>query len=444
MRKAIDLYKNYGMYVNTGKMLPSIRDGLLPVHRRMLLVLHNIASTTKVKTVTANGEMLGKYHPHAESSGPAEWAVNNEFAIGYGLWGSNIGIEPIEPAAPRYTSIKSSVFVEKTIMPYIKYVPWNLNELDFEEPEYLPTPFPFCIIGKQEISSMGFGNKAEFPIYTKIDLCRRLLFLLNKTDKDVVIKPYMPNCDILSPKKDIKKLLTGGLVTLKVQGQFKEDEKNGCIYITGWAPRTTFKAIYNKIARYKKYDLFESGSVGMLDESNDKHGNRIRFEVLKQRNVSDTYEKMKEAISESLKDNVRYAMYVVNEENDQFKLSNVDEMLLTTYKYYTKAYNDYCTSSINKLNEQLTENANIEKLKPHISAITVKNVDLDKVIANLSKLSGVSIDDVKYIIEKYHIKKLLSYNTDKTVIQTKLKEFQDKQKHLEKSVLEEYKASLTL
>lgn len=439
MRQAIDLYKNYGMYTNTKKMIPSIIDGLLPVHRRMLLVLHNIASTTKVKTVTANGELVGKYHPHAESVGPAVWAVRNEFAIGYGQWGSYIGIEAIKPAAARYTSIKANPIIEKMVMKYVKYVQWDLNELDFEEPKYLPTQFPLCLIGKEYLSSIGFGIKADIPIYEVKDLYKRLLFLLGKTDKEPIISPYIPNCEILSTKKDIKKLLTDGEVTLQIKGKYIEDKKNNRIYVLGWEPRTKFKTIYKSIARYKSYDLFDSESVGILDESNANNGSYIRFEVLKQRNVKETYDKMKEAIDNALTSNIRFAMYVVDETGKNFKLTNVDEMLLTCFEHYKNTYKKYCTDSVINIKNTVTEYDIINRLKPHISTVTANTKQtIDDSIKKLSKLTGDSEDDIKHIIGKYNIRKLLSINFDKTDLINELKEFKTKLNNLEEYVLKEY------
>ncbi len=439
MRQAIDLYKNYGMYTNTEKMLPSIIDGLLPVHRRMLLVLHNIASTTKVKTVTANGELLGKYHPHAESTGPAVWAVCNDFATGYGQWGSYIGIEEIKPAAARYTSIKASSTIEKMVMKYVNYVQWDLNELDFEEPKYLPTQFPLCLMGKEYLSSIGFGIKTDIPIYEVKDLHKRLLFLLGKIDKEPIISPYIPNCEILSNKKDIKKLLTDGEITLQIKGKYVEDKKNNQIYVLGWKPRKTFETVYKSIARYKSYGLFESESVGILDESNANNGNYIRFEVLKQRNVKETYDKLKEAIDHALTSNLRFAMYVVDETGKNFKLSNVDEMLLTCFKHYKETYQAYCIHSVKKIKDQIDEYEIIKRIKPHVSTLTANaKQDVSTSITKLSQLSGDSEENVKKVIEKYNIKKLLSFDLDKTQLLSELKEFKTKLNNLEEYVLKEY------
>ena len=445
MRKGIDLYKSYGKYTNVNKMLPSIIDGLLPVHRRLIYVLHTIASKSKVKTVTALGELNGKYHPHATSKGPAVWAVSNDFAVGYGQWGSKIGIDAIDAASERYTSIKASPEIEDMALKYVDFVEWYENDVGFQEPKFLPTLFPFCLMGKEELSQIGFGTKPEFPIYTKVDLCKRLLYLLGKTTKSPIIKPYIPNCEILSPTSDIKQLLTTGEVTLTIKGSYIEDPKNNIIYIKGWHPREKFEAIFNKILKNVSKDkengnLFDTNGVVLIDESTVDTGTKIRFEVSRQRNVKEAYNLLKSSIDDALTQKVRYSMYVVDD--GAFKIASVDEMLLKCFNHYKSTYEEFCKYTIKKLKERIIEYTNISKIKPHVSNITVKS-NVEDSIKDLSKLSGVSEAEVKVVIEKYNIKKLLSFKSDKTELEQKLKEYEDKFNNLEHSVLSEYKSAIS-
>lgn len=453
MRQAIDKYKLYGKYTNTDKMLPSIVDGLLPVHRRVLVVLHSIASKSKMKTATVIGELVGKYHPHETGIGPATWAVNNQFAIGYGQWGSDIGVEEIEPAASRYTEMKSDPFIEDNVMSLVKYVDWEINEMDFEEPNHLPTMFPFCLMGKKELSMIGFGVKTEFPIYKKIDLLKRLLFLLHKTDKNITIKPDIPNCEILTSIKDLKDLLISGECSVQVKGKYVPDEKNNQIYIYGWNPRTKFETIYNSIINNGSKDknfghIFDGEGIGYIDESTLKDGTKIRFEVLKQRNVKESYNVLLDAIDKALTSNIRYSMYVVDDckkatstDEIKFKLSSVDEMLLICYNHYKNTYQKYCEDTINRLTKRIEENINIEKIKPHISNVKLTD-SIEINIKYLSKQTGLDESTITELIEKYNIKKLLTINTDRGELNDKLSVFKDKLNNLESNVLLEYKNSI--
>lgn len=431
---AIDCYKTYGNYVNKEKMLPSIIDGLLPVQRRLLLVLHNIASKSEVKTVTANGELLGKYHPHAPSIGPATWAIRNKFAIGGGQWGSTIGIEPTPPSADRYTSIKAHPFIENTAMRYVKHVNWILNELDFQEPEHLPTFFPFCLMGTEELSSIGFGVKADFPIYKTESLYKRLLYLLRKTDRNVIIKPHIPNCDILSSKDVLKDLLTKGEATLSVKGQYTEDKINKTISIHGWSPKSNFENVYKRIGKYN--DLIASNSIAFIDESNEKNGTKIKFEVIKQRNTQEIYNEMKNAIDSALTANVRYSMYVVDE-NKSFRIASVDEMLLKCYDHYKTTYKKYCAYTKDRYEDQLKEVTIIEKLRPIISELRFKST-IETIISDISKQIKETEDDVKAVIEKYNIKKLLTVKVDKPEIENNINQIVKVINSVESYIIKEY------
>lgn len=433
LKLAIDSYKNYGTYVNAEKMLPSIIDGLIPVQRRILLVLHQIASKSHVKTVTANGKLIGEYHPHGESIGPASWAVSNNFAIGGGLWGNKIGIEPTRPAAARYTTIKAHPFVESTAMKYIKHVNWDLNELEYSEPDYLPTLYPFCLMGQNEFLSIGFGLKSEIPVYKKSSLHKRLLYLLGK-EKNIIIKPNIPNCDIISNKSELKNLLLNGEAQLTVKGKYKEDIKNKCIYIYGWSPRIIdFKSIYNKIIKYD--EMLNLDNIGFIDESDEK-GTKIKFEVLRQRNTSEIYNKMKEAIDNALISNIRYCIYVVDT-NGKFKIASVDEMLLECHKHYKEVYKKYCNHTINKYNETIKEMNIIQKLKPIISEIDLK-YDFDKIINKLAISIKENEDDVKSVINKYSISSLLKFKVDKKDIEDKMNEMIKITKTIDSYILKEY------
>lgn len=419
-------------------MLPSIIDGLLPVHRRLLLVLHTIASKSEVKTVTVNGELLGKYHAHAPSVGPALWAIQNNFAVGGGNWGSTIGIEPTPPSADRYTTIKAHPFVEATAMKYVKHVNWFLNDIGFQEPEYLPTYFPFCLMGVEKLSQIGFGIKTDHPVYKKESLYKRLLYVLNKTDKNIIIKPNIPNCDILSPSSVLNTLLTTGEATILVKGKYTEDKINKTISIHGWAPGTTFENVYNRIAKYN--DLIISNSIAFIDESNEKNGTKIKFEIIRQRNTQEIYNEMKAAIDKALIYNIRYKMYVVDE-NKSFRIASVDEMLLKCYEHYKKTYTEYCKYTKLRYEEQFKEICIIEKLKPIISELRLKS-DVEAIITDISKQIKESEGDIKRIIEKYSIKKLLTVKVDKPEIQNNINQIVKVMAHIESYIIKDYENSV--
>lgn len=431
-------YKSYADYVNGDKMLPYISDGLLPVQRRILLSLHLTAKGSYVKTAQVLGYCMGHFHPHSEADGTAAWAVDNEFADGGGQWGSKLGVEPIAPAAPRYTKIKINEEIENSAFKYIKSVPWVESELD-DEPKYLPTLFPFCFMSKNELSSIAFGFRTTIPVYSKQDLLKRLEYILGERKSEPILKPIINGCNILSGNKDLKDLFTKGTSKLQIQGKFKIDKENNQIIIQGWSPRFKWEGILNRINRYKGYCLLEKGEVGFIDESSEKNGGTyIVFSVHRQRNFEETFNKLKEAIEVSLTSVISYNIYMVDD-NKNIKLTPIDESLKLCHEKYKEAFKKYCETTIEQLNIKNSEYIIIQDIRSHLTECISKNMNVDKTAEYLSKLTKHDKKEIVNILEKYKINKLLTITLDASAIQIHIKNMKSKITNLNKEVLEEYK-----
>ncbi len=411
------LYKSYGTYVNQEKMLPSIVDGLIPVQRRLLLTCHQVAKKWK-KTAAILGECMARYHPHSEAIGTAENMIHNGFIDGNGSWGTRVGIEPTSCAAMRYTKMKSNSKIEEIAFKYIKHVQWVEGELDDKEPIAIPTMLPFCLMQKYETSLIAFGYRTNIPCYKATDLVKRLLYLLGQGD-EIQIVPQIIHCDVLSG--DFNKLLSLGRGKLDIKGHMQCDNKSNTVEVMGWSPRVgNFQSILNKIDKYKKWKLLTLGDVGFIDQTGKGGSTRIVFEVLKQRNIKTIYNKLVEAISESLKTSISYSLFVC-EENGTTKLVGVDEMLLKTFNHYKQTVEEFTKASIQKLTLQIDEYNIVKLIRPYISeSIAVSNNDPDVAADYLATKTGVDVDKIKAVIEKYRIKKLMSIQTDTTDINNKI------------------------
>lgn len=433
------LYKDYGLYVNKKKMLPDIRDGLLPVQKRILLTSHMIARNKYVKTSKILGETMARWHPHSEALGTAEWAVNNGFLDGGGLWGSNIGIEKIGCAQPRYTSIKSNNLIEKIGFKYINFVDWELAETEEPEPIYVPTMIPFCFMAMNEYISIGFGFRTEIPCFKLEDLINRLLYLLNRKDK-VIIKPNIIGCKILSSKKECEKLLKEGRGKISLQGKYKINN-NKTVSIFGWSPRTTYPSLIKKIDKYKDWRLLSRGDIGFIDESTGTSGTRIDFKIIKQRNKNEIFDKAKEAITESLKEIISYNIITID--NNVIKFPSVDEMLLNTYNLYKYSKEKYTKNKLEYLENMKIELKIIEIIRPYVHRVAKKfSGDIDKIYSNLYELLkdkiSIDIDYLKSIFEKYKLKRLLTINIDIDKIDYEIKKSLNVLEHLEENCIQDY------
>ena len=142
-------YSEYGRYINIddGRVVCYEADGLKSVQRRTLYATYMVAKDSLTKTARVVGEAMGKYHPHGDSSiaGCIEGMVRDGLMYGKGNFGSNVGLDPIEAAATRYTECMLDPRILKLAFKYIDDVPYFVNDLGFKEPEYLPTPFPLNI-----------------------------------------------------------------------------------------------------------------------------------------------------------------------------------------------------------------------------------------------------------------------------------------------------------
>jgi len=161
----------YGMETVTGRALPDLRDGLKPVHRRILfamkgLNLYNSGGTKKSARIV--GETLGKFHPHGDLS--AYQAMVNMVNLPEPLVSKqgNFGDYESPPAASRYTEVKLSKYAEDYLLDpdYLAVVPMVSNyDGEFQEPVYLPSKLPNLLINGSE--GIATGCVCLVPSFTK-------------------------------------------------------------------------------------------------------------------------------------------------------------------------------------------------------------------------------------------------------------------------------------
>src|SRR6056297_668788 len=144
-------YIDYSMSVIVSRALPDVRDGLKPVHRRVLYGMHDLgvrSSSAHKKSARIVGEVLGKYHPHGDTSVydamvrmAQEWSMRYQLVDGQGNFGS---VDGDSPAAMRYTEARMRKISEEMLADIEKEtVDFELNFDDtIEEPTVLPTRVP--------------------------------------------------------------------------------------------------------------------------------------------------------------------------------------------------------------------------------------------------------------------------------------------------------------
>ncbi len=293
-------YLDYAMSVIVSRALPDVRDGLKPVHRRILYAMWDIGLKSSAKfrkSATVVGEVLGKYHPHGDSAVydsmvrmAQDFSMRYPLVRGQGNFGSMDGDSA---AAMRYTEAKLSAISEEMLIDIDK------NTVDFspnydgsqKEPQYLPAKLPNLLLN----GGMGIavGMSTNIPPHNLGELVLAINHLIDNPDATVedlmefVKGPDFPTGGIIYDKRDIlNAYATGkGGIVMRGKADIKEDKGGSFQIIISELPYQVNKAsLVEKIAELVKDKKIE-GVKGLRDES-DKDGVRIVIDLKR-----DTYPK---------------------------------------------------------------------------------------------------------------------------------------------------------
>jgi len=286
MRKS---YLDYAMSVIVSRALPDARDGLKPVHRRILYAMWSIglrASGKFRKSATVVGEVLGKYHPHGDAAVyesmvrlAQDFSMRYPLVKGQGNFGSMDGDSA---AAMRYTEAKMSAISEELLFDIEK------NTIDFspnfdgsqKEPQVLPAKLPNLLLN----GTMGIavGMATNIPPHNLNELTNAIVHLIDNPEATIedltefVTGPDFPTGGIIYNKKDILQAYTTGRSGIVLRGRANiEEEKNGLfkIVITEIPYQVNKATLVEKIAFLVKSKKL-IGIRDLRDES-DRNGVRV-------------------------------------------------------------------------------------------------------------------------------------------------------------------------
>ncbi len=289
-----DSYIDYAMSVIVSRALPDVRDGLKPVHRRILYAMHEDGLTHAAKfrkSATVVGSTLGRYHPHGDQSVyDAAIRMAQDFSLRYPLiqGQGNMGSidDPGEFAAMRYTEMRLSKIGEEMLKDIDRdTVNFRPNyDGTREEPVVLPSPLPQLLLN----GSLGIavGMATNIPPHNLSELCDALIYLLDHpkaTSEDIsefIKGPDFPTAGMIYGKKDIITAYSQGRGPIVVRGkaEVKEQEKGKTQIIVTEIPFQTQKSAlvqqFAKLVQEKKIQ----GVKDIRDES-DREGMRIVFDL---------------------------------------------------------------------------------------------------------------------------------------------------------------------
>ncbi len=286
-------YLEYAMSVIISRALPDVRDGLKPVHRRILYSMWKTGlrpSAKFRKSATVVGEVLGKYHPHGDTAVYYSMVrMAQDFSLRYPLiWGQgNFGsMDGDNPAAYRYTEAKLQKIAEEMLFDIEK------NTVDFKpnfdgvhkEPTVLPAKLPQLLLN----GTMGIavGMATNIPPHNLNELTGAITHLIDnpKADVDDLMKfvkgPDFPTGGVIYNKKDIREAYaTGkGKIAMRAKAEIVEPKAGQfSIIVTEVTYQTNKATLIEKIANLVK-DKKIQGIKALRDESN-KDGVRIVIEL---------------------------------------------------------------------------------------------------------------------------------------------------------------------
>lgn len=289
-------YIDYSMSVIVGRALPDVRDGLKPVHRRVLFGMSELANYSNrpyKKSARIVGEVMGKYHPHGDASiyftmvrMAQEWSMRYKMIDGQGNFGSQDG-DP--PAAMRYTEVRLEKFAEAMMEDIDKEtVDYQLNFDDsLKEPTVLPTRVPQLLLNGSSGIAVGMAtNMMPHNLSEIVDGCIAYIGN-NEITIDELIKfvkgPDFPTGGIIYGFEGVKAALhTGrGRVVLRGKTTVETDTRGKeKIVITEIPYLVNRDELTQKIGDLINDKVIE-GISDVNNESNNKEGTRIVVELKK-------------------------------------------------------------------------------------------------------------------------------------------------------------------
>jgi DNA gyrase subunit A len=287
-------YLDYAMSVIVGRALPDVRDGLKPVHRRVLFAMHEsntVWNRPYVKCARVVGDVLGKYHPHGDSATyEALVRMVQDFSLRYPLidgQGNFGSVDGDAPAAYRYTECRLEKITAEMLADIDKetvdFVPnYDGKEL---EPSVLPTKIPNLLVNGS--SGIAVGMATNIPPHNLTEIVTACLTLLDNPDTTVdeliehVPAPDFPTAGIIFGTEGVREgYRTGrGRVVIRARTHIEDLEKGGRqAIIVDELPYQVNKATLliriGELVREKKLD----GISDLRDES-DKSGMRVVIEL---------------------------------------------------------------------------------------------------------------------------------------------------------------------
>ncbi len=290
-------YIDYAMSVIVARALPDARDGLKPVHRRILYAMHDMGMRSNApfkKSARIVGEVLGKYHPHGDSAVYDSMArMAQDFSMRYLLidgQGNFGSVDGDAPAAMRYTEARLGAMAEEMLVDIEKDTVDFVDNFDgtLQEPDVLPSRLPNLLLNGS--SGIAVGMATNVPPHNLRELVNAISYLIDNYDniEDVSVNdlmqfisgPDFPTGGVLVGLESIRQAYSTGRGRLVLRGSAQIEEMRGgryCINITEIPYMLNKSSLIERIAELVRTDRI-NGISDLRDES-DRRGMSIIIEL---------------------------------------------------------------------------------------------------------------------------------------------------------------------
>ena len=290
-------YIDYAMSVIVGRALPDVRDGLKPVHRRILYTLYEDGLTSDKnfkKSATCVGDVLGRYHPHGDASVydamvrlAQNFSMRYMLVDGHGNFGS---VDGAPPAAYRYTEARLSKLSNEMLRDIDKdTVDWDPNfDESRKEPRVLPSRFPNLLVNGS--SGIAVGMATNIPPHNLKEVIDACVCVLDNPEADLgdlmqyVKGPDFPTKGIIMGRSGIRQAYaTGrGKVIVRARTEFEEFKGRNRIIVSELPYQVNKRQLIKNIADQVREKRLE-GISDLRDES-DRNGMRMVIELKRDAN----------------------------------------------------------------------------------------------------------------------------------------------------------------
>lgn len=285
-------YIDYSMSVIVSRALPDVRDGLKPVHRRVLFGMYELgvlSNRAHKKSARIVGEVLGKYHPHGDTSVydamvrmAQEWSLRYLLVDGQGNFGS---VDGDSPAAMRYTEARMKKIAEEILADIDKEtVDFQLNFDDsLEEPKVMPTRVPTLLVNGA--SGIAVGMATNMAPHNLTEVINGTLAYIDNHDIEVdelinhIKAPDFPTGGVIYGYEGVREAFkTGrGRIVIRAKANFEEVNGRECIIVTEIPYQVNKAEMIKRTADLVNEKKIE-GISNIRDES-DRNGMRIVYEL---------------------------------------------------------------------------------------------------------------------------------------------------------------------